>query len=248
MESSVKITLIVALTVILLVAGGISTFLILRNESNPPNTVTVDGASNIKATPDLVSVYFNAQTKGNTSKEANDNNAEMVDEIITALVKQGFERKDIQTESFNIYEDIQWINNKEVSKGYIATHQLKIELATNEASKIGDVIDAGVDAGATLNYINFELSTAKQNEYKAQALKEASEDAKIKAEAIASGLGKEVGELVSISTSNFDYRPWAIYESVAGVADVAMAKQATTNIQPGDQDVNAYISAVFEII
>jgi len=246
MESSVKITLIIAATIILLVFGG--GYALFQMQHNDSNTVTVDGASNIKATPDLVSVYFNAQTKGNTSKEANDNNAEMVDEIITALVKQGFERKDIQTESFNIYEDFQWTNNKQVSRGYIATHQLKIELATNEASKIGDVIDAGVDAGATLNYINFELSTAKQNEYKAQALKEASEDAKIKAEAIASGLGKEVGELVSISTSNFDYRPWALYESVGGVADIAMAKQATTNIQPGDQDVNAYITAVFEII
>jgi len=246
MESSVKITLIIAATIILLFAAGGYAFYQIANVGS--NTVSVDGTSNIKATPDLVSVYFNAQTRGNTSKEANDNNAEMVDEILTALIKQGFERKDIQTESFNIYEDIQWINNKQVSKGYIATQQLKIELATNEASKIGDVIDAGVDAGATLNYINFELSTAKQNEYKAQALKEASEDATIKAEAIASGLGKKVGKLVSISTSNFNYNPWPIYESVSGVADVAMAKQATTNIQPSEQDVNARVSAVFKII
>jgi len=248
MESSVKITLIIAATIILLAfAGGYAIF----NAMNAgENTVSVSGVSNIKATPDLVSVYFNAQTTGNTSKEANDKNSEMVDEIITALVKQGFERKDIQTEGFNIYEDIQWINNRQVSKGYIATHQLKIELATNEASKIGDVIDAGVDAGATLNYINFELSTDKQNEYKAQALKEASEDATIKAEAIASGLGKKVGKLVSISTSNFDYNPWPVYSNMGGVMmdEVAIAKEATTNIQPSEQDVNAQVSAVFKII
>ena len=248
MESSVKITLIIAATIILLAfAGGYAIF----NAMNAgENTVSVSGVSNIKATPDLVSVYFNAQTTGNTSKEANDKNSEMVDEIITALVKQGFERKDIQTEGFNIYEDIQWINNRQVSKGYIATHQLKIELATNEASKIGDVIDAGVDAGATLNYINFELSTDKQNEYKAQALKEASEDATIKAEAIASGLGKKVGKLVSISTSNFDYNPWPVYSNMGGVMmdEVAIAKEATTNIQPSEQDVNAQVSAVFKIV
>jgi len=246
MESSVKITLIIAITIILLVFGG--GYAIFQLMSADSNTVTVEGVSNIKATPDLVSVYFNAQTKGNTSKEANDNNAKMVDEIITALIKQGFERKDIQTESFNIYEDFIWIRDKQTSNGYVATHQLKIELATNEASKIGDVIDAGVDAGATLNYINFELSTAKQNEYKAQALKEASEDAALKAESIATGLGKKVGKLVSISTSNFDYHPWALYESVGGVEDIAMAKQATTNIQPSEQDVNAQVSAVFKIV
>jgi predicted transposase YbfD/YdcC len=41
------------------------------------------------------------------------------------------------------------------------------------------VIDSGVDAGALLQYINFELSNDKQNEYKAQALREAGEDAKV---------------------------------------------------------------------
>jgi len=248
MESSVKITLIIVATIILLVFGGGYALVQLGNDNS--NTVSVDGVSNIKATPDLVSIYFNAQTSGNTSKEANDNNAEMVDEIITALIKQGFERKDIQTESFNIYEDFDWIKNKQVSKGYIATHQLKVELPTNEASKIGDVIDAGVDAGALLNYINFELSTAKQNEYKAQALKEASEDAKLKAESIASGLGKKVGDLVSISTSNFNYNPWPVYSNAGGIMmdEVAMAKQATTSIQPSDQDIDAQVSAVFKII
>jgi len=246
MESSVKITLIIVAAVLLLVFGGGYALFLAGNTDT--NTISVDGVSNIKATPDLVSVYFNAQTTGNTSKEANDNNAKMVDEIITALVKQGFERKDIQTESFNIYEDFQWIYNKQISKGYIATHQLKVELSTNEASKIGDVIDAGVDAGALLNYINFELSTAKQNEYKAQALKEASEDAKLKAESIASGLGKTMGDLVSVSTSNFDYYPWPIYASSGVSEDVAMAKQATTNIQPSDQEINAQVSAVFKIV
>jgi hypothetical protein len=246
MESSVKITLIIVAAVILLVFGG--GYALFQMSNVNANTVSVNGVSNIKATPDLVSIYFNAQTNGSTSKEANDNNAEMVDEIITALVKQGFERKDIQTESFNIYEDFRWINNKQVSNGYIATHQLKVELATNEASKIGDVIDAGVNAGAMLSYINFELSTAKQNEYKAQALKEASEDATIKAEAIASGLGKKVGKLVSISTSNFNYNPWPIYASSGISEDVAMAKEVTTNIQPSEQDVNAQVSAIFKII
>ena len=90
------------------------------------------------------------------------------------------------------------------------------------------------------------MSTAKQNEYKAQALKEASEDAKIKAEAIASGLGKTVGKLVSVSSNEFNYQPWPLYNSMAG-STAADAKVATTNIQPGQQDVSASVTVVYAL-
>ena len=110
------------------------------------------------------------------------------------------------------------------------------------------MIDAGVDAGASIGYINFELSQEKQNEYKAQALKQAAEDAKIKAESIAEGLGKSIGSIYSISSSDFDYYPWRIYEATASSeAGVAEAKQAATDIQPGEKDITARVSVVFKL-
>jgi uncharacterized protein YggE len=217
---------------------------------NTDTTINVDGASNMKVSPDLVSIYFNAQTKGATSKEANDANSIMTDKLITALIKQGFERKDIQTESFNIYEDFDWRDGKQTSKGFIASQQIKVEVYMNESDNIGDVIDAGINAGAMLNYINFELSIANQNKYKAEALRLAAEDAKVKAEAVASGVGKKVGDLVSISTSNYYYTPMNLYSNSGGMVkdEVAVAREATTNIQPSDQDINAQVSAVFKIV
>jgi uncharacterized protein YggE len=120
---------------------------------------------------------------------------------------------------------------------------------SSETSKIGEVVDSGVDAGALLQWINFELSNDKQNEYKAQALKEAGQDAKTKATAIAEGLGKRLGDIVSISTSDWGYSPWNLYTASYGGMreDVAMAKQATTNIQPGTQEVTGYVSVVYKI-
>ena len=101
-----------------------------------------------------------------------------------------------------------------------------------------------------LSYINFELSTQKQNEYKAQALEMAGQDARTKAQAIASGLDKRLGKLVSVSTSDFSYQPWNIYSARADYSsgDVAEAKLAATNIQPGSQEVNARINVVYKII
>ena len=245
MDKSVQVTLIVVSAVILLVLIGVFAFFQMFPSSG--NTISSQGNSEIKATPDLVTVYFTVDTEGDTAVEAKDKNSEIVDNLITALVKKGFERKDIQTQSFNIYPNQVWNGHTYVDKGYTANHQIKVELSTAQTDRIGDVIDAGVDAGASINYINFELSMAKQNEYKVQALKEATEDARNKAEAIATGAGKKLGKLVSISSNEFYYEPWRLYDSVAG-ASAESAKAATTNIQPGTQDVTASVSVVYKII
>jgi uncharacterized protein YggE len=248
MEKSVQITLAIVGGIIILALLGVYMF----NQVLFPITgqkITVEGNSVIKITPDIVTVYFNVETNGSTAKEAKDANSLITDDLITALIKQGFERADIQTQSLNIYEDIRWENNRQKSYGFKASHQIKVELSTNQADKIGDVIDAGVDAGALLQWINFELSSAKQSEYKAQALKEAGQDARTKAQAMAEGLGLKVGGIVSVSTSNWQYNPWNVYtSSLGGVReDAIMAKQASTNIQPGTQEVSAYMQVVYKI-
>lgn len=248
MDNGVKIALIVTSAIIILaLIGGFMFYQLIPHQDS--NTITVEGNSVLKVSPDIVSVYFNVETKGSTAKEAKDENSEIVDDLITALVKQGFERSAVETMSLDIYEDTRWENNKQKSYGYKASHQIRVVLDSNRADDIGEVIDAGVDAGALLQWINFELSNSKQNEYKAQALKEAGEDAKTQAESLAEGLGKRLGSLVSVSTNNFNYRPWNLYTANAGgmMEDAIMAKSATTNIQPGTQEVTGYVSVVYKL-
>lgn len=247
MEKSVQITLIVVVGVLVLAGIGYAVFASVNHSYE--NTVTGNGQAIIKATPDLVAVYFNVQTDGDTSKEATDANSEIIDDLIVNVLKLGFERKDITTSNFNVRPNYDWVNGNRVENGYTALHTVKVEMSTDDASKIGEVIDAGVDAGAGVSYINFELTQEKQNEYKAQAIKLAAQDARIKAESIADGLEQSLGDLVSVSDSNFNYAPWGVYEARAtGVAeDAALAKEATTNIQPGEQEIYASVRAIFEL-
>lgn len=243
MEKSIKITLIICAAVILLAVIGVYTF-----KSSSATTITTTGNAEIKALPDLVTIYFNVQTKGDTAQEAKDRNSEIVDEAIIALLKTGLERKDIVTENYNIYPEYDWAGGSQKLKGYTATHSLKVQLISEKIDDASEIIDAGVNSGTTISYINFELSLAKQNEYKAEALKQATEDAKIKAESIALGAGKNLGKLVSIADSSFNYYPWRLYEAGAegGIA-ASEAKSAVTSIQPGEQTVSASVSATYKI-
>ena len=201
--------------------------------------------------PDLITVYFNIETSGDTSSEAKDANSEISEKLIIELAKNGFDRSDLKTQGFNVYPDYIWEDRTRKENGYKASHSLKFELSSKDFDKVGDVIDSGVDSGAGISYINFELSQELQNQYKAQALELASKDARIKAEAVASGFGKKVGRLVSVQVSDFGYYPWAVYArsdgAEGGANEVTALKEAAVNIEPGEKEISARVSAVFKI-
>jgi uncharacterized protein YggE len=248
MKDSVKITLIICAVMVFLALIGV---FIAFKFVPMTNTITANGMATIKVAPDLVSVYFNVETNGSTATIAKDKNSEITDKLTNAIVSLGFNKSIVQTQGYNIYPWQEWENDKMVDKGFKASHQIKIELKSDQMSKVGEVIDAGVNAGALISYINFELSTAKQNEYKALALKSAGEDAQIQAEATAAGVGKSLGRLVSVSTSNFNYYPWPLYNNRGGavMAEAADAKiaVASVSITPSEQDVSASVSVVYAL-
>jgi uncharacterized protein len=243
MEKSVQITLIIVVGIVVLFGMTYSVFTSFQPDRD---TITGNGEASLKAVPDLVAVYFNVEAKGGTSEEATQENAEIVDNLLTGLIKLGLERDDIQTQNFNIYPNYEYRNGQRIETGYRATHSVRVVISTEDSSLIGDIIDAGVSAGSQISYINWELSPEKQSKYKAEALKLAAQDAKLKAEAIAEGLDKKLGKLVSTSQSNFNYNPWRMYDMAVG-ANVEEAKAATTNISPSEQDITARITVVYKL-
>jgi hypothetical protein len=244
-NKAITITSIIAGVILIIALLALGTFSSMSPYSK--NTVTVEGVANIEANPDLITVYFSIDTKANTSSLAKDMNNEIYEKLIVQLALEGFDRSELKTQSFNIYPNTYWEDGKTKDDGFIATHTLKLELSSDEFDKVSEVIDAGVNSGAGISYINFELSQELQSQYKAQALELASKDARIKADAVASGFNKKVGRLTSVQVSDFGYYPWNIYTSKASSEDVAIAREAVANIQPGEQDISARVSATYKL-
>lgn len=244
-NTAVIATAIIAGVILIIALATLLTFKSMSSE----NTVSVQGVASVNAMPDEVAVYFRVEAKGETSSEAKDANSEILDEFISSLEALGLSREEIVTENYNIYQDYDWDDGSREENGFVATHTLRVEVGADETDKLGSIVDVGVDAGASINYINFELSQESQNKYKAEAMKLAAEDARVKAEAVATGFGKSVGKLVSVSVSDFNYSPWNIY-SASGMdmeESAAPAKEAVANIQPGEEKVRATVVAVYKI-
>ena len=243
MDNSVKITGIIVLGLVVL--GFLISSSLNNLNPNPANTVSVSGAAMIKAIPDVVSVYFSIDTKGETSAEATSKNADIVNELKQNLIAEGFSEDQIQTQDFNVYPDYNYVNGQSIQNGYKATHTIVVRMPTSQSSKIGKSVDAGVNAGAGVSYINFELSQEKQNEYKAEAIKLAAQDARVKAQSVADGFNKNLGELVSTSVNDFNYVPWLAYASDG--ASASEVKRAATDINPSEQDISASVTAVYKL-
>ena len=242
-NQSVKLTATIFASIVILLLLGFAIYSVI----SPMQQVSVTGVSSVKVTPDVVSIYFNVLTEGDSASQVKDDNAEIVDDVITALVVSGIDRDDITTEYFNIYQDYDWINGNQQYKGYVASHTLRVELTDGDMELAGTVIDAGVDAGAGINYINFELSQTTQNQYKTLALEQATQDARAKAEGIAQGLGKRLGRIISVSSSEFGYSPWILYDSAGAAEGSVDAAKAATNIQPGEQEISGYVSVAYAL-
>jgi hypothetical protein len=206
-------------------------------------TVDVTGTAQMTVPPDSVVVYIQAQTKGTTAEEAKNLNTETTNAVLAALEAIGIAKGDIETENFNIYQDCEWTQTGQKCKGFIASNNLKI--TSKDFENVGKVVDAAVNAGGLINYINFELSLEKQNEYKKEVLAKAAQDAKGKAEALAAGFGKRLGDLVSVSTSDFGYYPFPIYAKAEGVA--ADVRQVATELPSRNLEISATVSAQYEI-
>lgn len=244
-NTTVTITVIISVVVLAIALSALFMFKPTTSE----DTVSVEGIAMVKAMPDEIGVYFNIETKGETSSEAKDANSLILDKLVASLGNQGFERKEIITENYNIHPDYDWVDGERIDKGFKAVHSIKVMISADETDKIGSIVDAGVDAGAGIRYINFELSQESQNKYKAEAIKIAASDAKTKAGAVAEGFGKSVGKLVSVNVNDFGYSPWNVYASSSYEArDESIAvKEAVSNIQPGEKEVSARVTAVYKL-
>jgi len=234
---------LVGVVIAILLGAGVITF-------SKAATLSADGTAEIKALPDEVSVNLRVTAKNASAQVAKDKVSEITDKLQTELIKMGIEQKDIQLENYNVYPWSEWINNRNVDKGFVVEQGIVVK--TTNFDKVSGVIDAAIDAGALVSYINAELSEQKVNDYKAQALEQAAKNARVKAESVASGLGKRIGGVVSVQTMQEPYyMPYEYYRAVStesfGAADVAQVKAAAANLAPKESTVSASVQVTYKL-
>jgi uncharacterized protein len=218
---------------------------------NAGPVVSAQGVASVKAVPDQVSVNVNIETRNLTAQLAQESNKEISEQLLVELVKLGYDRNELKFVNYYVNPEYDYSSDyrQQKIKGYVVSQQLVV--STKDVNKVPSIVDSVIKSGALVSYINFEVSDVKQAEYKNQALEQASKDAMTKAQSIASGQGKQLGRLVSITNQDYNYPgPLNYYtrDSAAPMSEAnAGAMKAATNLAPSEQEITASISAQYKL-
>jgi hypothetical protein len=222
------------------VLSGCGTEVITVPGTGVLNTVTASGEGKEATAPDTAEMTFGATAQGAEPKPTLAEASEKADAILATIKQVGIPDTDIQTTGVNLYPQYDYTQGRTPSiTGYQASVQVRVTL--KDITKIGDTIDAAVEAGAT--DISGPMWTLSENaEARSVAIEKAVADAKARAEVMAQAAGKSVGEVISLGEAGVSV-PIVYGDFSRTAADGAAAPE----IAPGTLEVVAHITVVYEL-
>ncbi|MGI6160607.1 MAG: SIMPL domain-containing protein [Christensenellales bacterium] len=215
---------------------------IILEQSEKMSAITVSAAAEVEKEPDVAYANVEVITYAKASKDAQKDNADKMQDVITELTKYGISKDDMETANFTLSPVYDWVNNRQVLSKYECRNSLKLTIRDIES--VGEVLDVAGQNGANRIYgVSFSLVDKKAAEN--EALAQAVENAKLRAQVMADSAGVTLGKAVSISESGYSspVEPWVEYERAA--ADKSEA--VSTQITPGNMTITANVTVSFEI-
>jgi len=203
-------------------------------------TITVTGSGKITLTPDIAYISIGVQTENASASVAATENTTKAQAVITAIKGFSVADKDIQTTDFSITPQQQYDNNGKVTGiTYVVNNTVYVTI--RDLTKIGDLLDATVTAGANdINSIQFDV--ADKSAALTQARQAAVSDAQKQAEELTTASGARLGDVQTISYYDTS-APMAVTFAKAD----AMAGAGSVPVQAGSMQITTTVTIVYEL-
>lgn len=183
-----------------------------------PRTISVTGTGTIEAAPDMATLMIGVTTQGATAAEALAENSKATEAVIARLTTSGVAARDMQTSNLSINPN--WTgydSSTPTISGYVASNMLTVRVRALDTT--GAILDASVADGAnTLNGLTFGLADPEPAYNDAR--REAVEDARAKAELLASAAGVKLGQVMSITDAGAMTDPAPMYRDAISASPV----------------------------
>jgi uncharacterized protein YggE len=205
-------------------------------------TVSVSGVGTATVVPDTASVQLGVTVTEDTLTAAQASASTQMQAIIDSLKAAGIEDKDIQTSSYYVSVVQNYDSNGNPSEVTSFQVQNQVNVVIRDISKVGDVLDGAVAAGANTIYgVNFYVDDSTAAASQARAL--AVQDAHQRAQELAEAAGMTLGPVVSISEG---YSSGPVYGR--GGAGMAAEAAPSTPIQAGTSTVEVDVTVVYQLV
>ena len=202
-----------------------------------PPVVVASGVATVKRAPDQAFVTFTTESRAARPAEAQKLNAQAMAQVQEAVKRAGIPTDAVRTLSFNLREDVDWVNGKRTSRGYVVSNA--IEVRADKLDDLGRLLDAAVTAGATnVSNIRFELKDRSGAEREAVRLAVA--DARSRADAAAEGAGTKVVNVVRIEETSDRNMPPPM--PMMRMAEARVAAAPETPVVAGEIEIRATVT------
>jgi uncharacterized protein YggE len=216
--------------------------LVNRTDELSAGGLTVIGVGSAAALPDKAVVNLGIMVSDQDADAAVDRADRVMVEVKQALVVLGIAEADMQTSGFNVWLEERF-NPSSLEPDFVAIRaENALAITVRDISMIGDVIKAGLNAGANqVRGITFGLQDTSGVEEQARA--SAIEQAGIHASSLAEKLGLVIGSPISAaeirSSGPFPATEFARLQGGGG---------GGPDISPGEVAVTVEIEVTYEIL
>jgi uncharacterized protein len=198
-------------------------------------TINVTGVGRVTAAADLLTLSLTVETQAPTVSEALAENNKQAEAVLSTLKAHGIQERDIQTTEFSINPVTDNGNPPKIVR-FRTRNGLSAKLRDLQAA--GAVIDAAVQAGGDATRIeNISFSFADPSNLFVEARKRAIADAKDRAQQLANGLDVGLGNIISISESDFSGPTIRAFSAFA----------SSTPILSGESEVSLQVTVSYGI-
>jgi len=215
--------------------------------AEPVRTISVSGTGTVMIDPDTARLDLGVVSNDESLEIAQTEVSEGLASITTVLTDAGIAPEDIATTTYTVYPVPEYdrdgnyvgIERYEVSSGF--------SIVIRDIESVGTILDAAVEAGAN-NVWGVSFYVEDPSSAASQARSQAVDDARAKADELATASGMVVTNVVSITETSAPPPMPLDYDLGRGGADmVASEAAAAVPVSPGQSEVRVDLQITFEI-
>jgi uncharacterized protein len=220
-----------------------------QNTTTDANTLSLTGTATTTVKPDKVTISLGVETTNKTANAALTSNSKIMNKVIDLLKAARVKDNETSTSSFSISPNYNYSRSSDIAGRRIVgfTVSNSIQIQSTNINNISKWIDTAIAAGVnTVDRIDFALSDKKLEVTKTNLIKQAMQEARAKADILASAAGMKVVGVRSIDLDEFAMQlPFPSSVPLARKSQAAEARP--TPIISGQEEVTTNVDLIFLI-
>ena len=209
------------------------------NRSAGRGEITVSATGKVEAEPDRAIISVGVEASGESAEAVTDELATGAEQLRATFDELGIPDENVEEGQYRISP----VRKRDGgTEGFEGTHSFEVTLT--DVSRVGEVIDAAVAAGADdVGYVNFTLQEGTRAELRKDAIDAALSNADAEAAHIADNRGVSLEGTTSVTTGDVQVHP--VRQEAMTSGDAASGGAPPTEIDAEPVSVSASVTVTY---